>query len=87
MRRKLEREGCAFQEIKDEVRRAVAIEQLRRTQASVTTIAEQIGFQEPSAFHRAFKKWTGKARGVIGHGSRARRRCRRWMGTTGDRLG
>ena len=63
VRRKLEREGCAFQEIKDEVRRAVAIEQLRRTQASVTTIAEQIGFQEPSAFHRAFKKWTGESPG------------------------
>ena len=63
VRRKLEREGCSFQEIKDEVRRAVAIEQLRRTQASVTAIAEQIGFQEPSAFHRAFKKWTGESPG------------------------
>ncbi|RON08852.1 AraC family transcriptional regulator [Pseudomonas brassicacearum] len=63
VRRKLEREGCSFQEIKDEVRRGVAFEQLRQSQASITVIAEQIGFQEPSAFHRAFKKWTGESPG------------------------
>ncbi|WP_095083342.1 AraC family transcriptional regulator [Pseudomonas sp. Irchel s3h17] len=63
VRRRLEREGGSYQEIKDEVRRAVAIEQLRRTPASITAIAEQIGFQEPSAFHRAFKKWTGESPG------------------------
>ncbi|MBU6957170.1 AraC family transcriptional regulator [Pseudomonas sp. CVAP len=63
VRRKLEREGCSFQEIKDEVRRGVAFEQLRQSQSSITAIAEQIGFQEPSAFHRAFKKWTGESPG------------------------
>lgn len=63
VRRKLEREGCSFQQIKDEVRRAVAFEQLRQTRTSITRIAEQIGFQEPSAFHRAFKKWTGESPG------------------------
>lgn len=62
-RRKLEREGCSFQEIKDEVRRGLAFEQLRQTQVSITEIAEQTGFQEPSAFHRAFKKWTGESPG------------------------
>jgi len=30
---------------------------------SVAEIAEQAGFQEPSAFHRAFKKWTGQSPG------------------------
>ncbi|MGE8179554.1 AraC family transcriptional regulator [Pseudomonas fluorescens] len=63
VRRKLEREGCSFQEIKDEVRRGVAFEQLRQSPSSITAIAEQIGFQEPSAFHRAFKKWTGESPG------------------------
>ena len=62
-RRKLEREGCSYQEIKDEVRRAVAFEQLRESRASISDIAEQLGFQEPSAFHRAFKKWTGESPG------------------------
>ncbi|KJH74974.1 MULTISPECIES: AraC family transcriptional regulator [unclassified Pseudomonas] len=62
-RRKLEREGCSYQEIKDEVRRGVAFEQLRESRASIGDIAERLGFQEPSAFHRAFKKWTGESPG------------------------
>ena len=62
-RRQLEREGCSFQQIKDEVRRAMAFECLRGSELSVAEIAEQTGFQEPSAFHRAFKKWTGESPG------------------------
>lgn len=63
LRRKLGREGCSYQEIKDEVRRGVAFERLRQGQANISEIAEQLGFQEPSAFHRAFKKWTGESPG------------------------
>ncbi|MCU1724343.1 MULTISPECIES: AraC family transcriptional regulator [unclassified Pseudomonas] len=62
-RRQLEREGCSFQQIKDEVRQAMAFECLRDSDLSVAEIAEQTGFQEPSAFHRAFKKWTGESPG------------------------
>jgi len=62
-RRQLEREGRSYQQIKDEVRRATAFERLREGVMSVAEIAEQAGFQEPSAFHRAFKKWTGQSPG------------------------
>lgn len=62
-RRRLEREGCAFQGIKDEVRRGIAQQKLRETDMSVVEIAALVGFQEPSAFHRAFKKWTGESPG------------------------
>jgi AraC-like DNA-binding protein len=31
---------------------------------SLQQIAEQLGFSEPSAFHRAFKKWTGLTPGA-----------------------
>ncbi|MNT52444.1 DNA-binding transcriptional regulator AraC [compost metagenome] len=41
----------------------MAFEQLRQSDASISDIAEQLGFQEPSAFHRAFKKWTGESPG------------------------
>jgi AraC-like DNA-binding protein len=41
----------------------VAFERLRQSKASISDIAEQLGFQEPSAFHRAFKKWTGESPG------------------------
>lgn len=62
-RRQLEREGRSYQQIKDEVRRAMAFERLREGSLSIAEIAEQTGFQEPSAFHRAFKKWTGHSPG------------------------
>ena len=62
-RRQLEREGRSYQQIKDEVRRAMAFELLREGCLSIAEIAEQTGFQEPSAFHRAFKKWTGQSPG------------------------
>lgn len=62
-RRRLEREGCAFQGIKDDVRRGIAQQTLRETDMSVVDIAALVGFQEPSAFHRAFKKWTGESPG------------------------
>ncbi|MDF0732112.1 AraC family transcriptional regulator ligand-binding domain-containing protein [Pseudomonas entomophila] len=62
-RRQLEREGRSYQQIKDEVRRAMAFERLRDASLSIAEIAEQTGFQEPSAFHRAFKKWTGYSPG------------------------
>ncbi|MBC7210180.1 MAG: helix-turn-helix transcriptional regulator, partial [Pseudomonas sp.] len=62
-RRQLEREGRSYQQIKDEVRRAMAFELLREGHLSIAEIAEHTGFQEPSAFHRAFKKWTGQSPG------------------------
>ena len=49
---------------KDEVRRSLALELLCQTRASIGEIAAQCGFQEPSAFHRAFKKWTGVTPGA-----------------------
>ncbi|MCE1114588.1 MULTISPECIES: AraC family transcriptional regulator [Pseudomonas] len=63
LRRQLEREGRSYQQIKDEVRRAMAFELLREGCLSIAEVAEQTGFQEPSAFHRAFKKWTGQSPG------------------------
>lgn len=62
-RRQLQREGYSFQELKDEVRRAIAFECLRNTDLSIAAIAEQAGFREASAFHRAFKQWTGESPG------------------------
>jgi len=70
-RRRLDREGCAFQGIKDEVRRGIAQQKLRETEMSVVDIASLVGFQEPSAFHRAFKKWTGESPGSYRAGRKA----------------
>jgi AraC-like DNA-binding protein len=59
LRRRLEAEGASFQGIKDALRRDAAIHYLSSTQLSVADLSELLGFQEVSAFRRAFKAWTG----------------------------
>jgi AraC-like DNA-binding protein len=59
LRRRLRGEGQSFAAIKDELRDALARELLRDGKRSIIDIAETLGFSEPSAFHRAFRKWTG----------------------------
>ncbi|KAF1055085.1 MAG: putative HTH-type transcriptional regulator [Stenotrophomonas maltophilia] len=64
LRRRLRDEGPNFQELKDQLRRDLAIYHLGRDELSLQDIADQLGFSEPSAFHRAFKKWTGLTPGA-----------------------
>ncbi|BDD93744.1 AraC family transcriptional regulator [Pandoraea sp. NE5] len=57
--RRLSAEGTTFQAIKDELRRDLAIHRLTRSADAIAAIAYDIGFDDPSAFHRAFRHWTG----------------------------
>jgi AraC-like DNA-binding protein len=59
LRRRLLDEGQSYQSIKDQLRRDLAIHLLCHTRKSVADVAAELGFAEVSAFHRAFKKWTG----------------------------
>ena len=59
LRRRLEDEGSSYRELKDDLRRDMAIDLLCRTSLSVEAIAADLGYQEVSAFYRAFKHWTG----------------------------
>lgn len=59
LRRRMEAEGQSYQAIKDHLRRDMAINLLSDSTMSVMDIAAELGFAETSAFHRAFKKWTG----------------------------
>jgi AraC-like DNA-binding protein len=63
LRRRLEKEGTSYQRIKDNARRDMAISMLSRDGLTVSEVAEQVGFSDPSAFHRSFKKWTGLSPG------------------------
>ncbi len=62
-RRQLEREGFSYQALKHEVRKALAFDYLNDSSLSISEIAIRCGFQEPSAFHRAFRQWTGMSPG------------------------
>lgn len=57
--RRLEEENTAFQQVKDEVRRDIAIDRLTNSNAPISTIADELGFGDTSSFHRAFRTWTG----------------------------
>ena len=61
-------EDATQQRIKDDLRRDVAIDLLGEASLSVAEVAERVGFNEASAFHRAFKKWTGVSPGAYRRG-------------------
>lgn len=65
LRRRLRSEGQSFASIKDEMRNALAQSLLCETAFSVAEIANELGFTESSAFHRAFRKWTGTSPGAF----------------------
>lgn len=59
LRRKLQTEETSYQRLKDECRMEAAFHYLSCPELPNASIAERLGFDETSAFFRAFKKWTG----------------------------
>ncbi|MDP8993590.1 MAG: helix-turn-helix transcriptional regulator [Pseudomonadota bacterium] len=57
--RRLKTEGATFEQLLDRVRRRVAQRLLREEGLSVKEVAYRLGFSDPAAFSRAFKRWTG----------------------------
>ncbi|MGO4332083.1 AraC family transcriptional regulator [Cupriavidus sp. 2TAF22] len=64
LRRRLMEEGGTYQQLKDELRRDLAIEALSHSSRPLAEIAAELGFAEPGAFHRAFRRWTGSRPGA-----------------------
>jgi AraC-like DNA-binding protein len=60
LRRRLGAERTSLTSLLDEARLRVAQRELSRPDASIKVVAHQLGFSEPSAFHRAFKRWSGQ---------------------------
>lgn len=59
LQRKLHALGTSHQELLDEMRKDLALRYLREPGMAVCEVAYLLGFSESSAFHRAFKRWTG----------------------------
>lgn len=59
LRRRLQGENCTYQKFKDNLRRDAALNYLNRPELKISAVSALLGFDEPSAFHRSFKKWTG----------------------------
>lgn len=59
LRRKLESQETSFSELLGKVQCKYAKNLLKDSSVPVEVIAERLRFSEPSAFYRAFKRWTG----------------------------
>ncbi|MFD9332845.1 AraC family transcriptional regulator [Streptomyces sp. NPDC060028] len=64
LRRRLRQEGTSFQQLKDHVRRDAAIAGLAESGEPIAELAARLGFSEDTAFHRAFRRWTGTTPGA-----------------------
>jgi len=61
LHRQLREEGASLQQLKDEVRFAIATELLTRSRRPVKQIAVAAGFHNEKSFSRAFRSWSGKS--------------------------
>lgn len=59
LRRQLLEEGTSYQRLKDECKRATAVRYLASTDLTFVEVSQLLGFDEISAFYRAFRRWTG----------------------------
>ena len=60
LHRRLAEERCRFNDLLDEIRREFAKRYLARGTVTASEVAYLVGFQSPTAFFRAFKRWTGQ---------------------------
>lgn len=57
--RRLKAEGVTFEDVLEAKRRSLAVRYLGISRLSVKAAAYKLGFSDPAAFSRAFKRWTG----------------------------
>jgi AraC-like DNA-binding protein len=60
MRRRLRTENTSLSEIRDALLRDVSIASLVQGEETMAALSRRLGFSEPSAFTRAFSRWTGQ---------------------------
>jgi AraC-like DNA-binding protein len=59
--RSLKAEGVTFEQVLDGLRHRMALHYLAGRHVSVNETAYLVGFSDPAAFSRAFKRWTGRS--------------------------
>lgn len=64
--RRLKAEGVSYEAVLDDLRRRMALHYLDGRKVSVNEAGYLVGFSDPSAFSRAFKRWTGERPGRRG---------------------
>lgn len=57
LQRQLSSEGTGFRELVDETRKQLARDYIRETDTTLSEIAWLLGFANPAAFHKAYRRW------------------------------
>jgi AraC-like DNA-binding protein len=65
LQRRLEEEACTFSRLREETIREAALTMLVSEDSPVEEVAFRLGFSSRTAFHRAIRRWTGKAPGAL----------------------
>jgi AraC-like DNA-binding protein len=63
MQRKLREENVTYQQLADDVRKELALHYLQTSTHPLKEVSYMLGYNELSAFSRAFKRWTGHTPG------------------------
>ena len=63
LQRQLAAEGTGFQQLLDKTRQHLARDYLKETDSSLAEIAWLLGFANPPAFHKAYRRWYGTSPG------------------------
>ncbi|MEN7546322.1 AraC family transcriptional regulator ligand-binding domain-containing protein [Rapidithrix thailandica] len=63
LQRKLKNEGVSYQQLADKVRKSLSLYYLESGNYQIKEISYLLGYNELSAFTRAFKRWTGDTPG------------------------
>ncbi|HEX4446203.1 MAG TPA: helix-turn-helix domain-containing protein, partial [Polyangiaceae bacterium] len=59
LRRRLTEDGASYRAVLEDALATVATRMLGDSRRSIQETAHAMGFSDPTAFHRAFKRWTG----------------------------
>jgi AraC-like DNA-binding protein len=75
LQRRLQSEDTSFDHVLSELRRTLALRYLRDERIAIGEVGFLLGFRDVTAFHRAFKRWTGSTparyrRTARGHGGK-----------------
>ena len=65
LQRALRSDGTSYVKVVDELRKDLALSHLSTPGTSAGQVGFLLGFSEPSAFHRAFRRWTGQGPGAF----------------------
>lgn len=59
--RRLSSEGTSYENVVDDLRRSLALQYVREPGVSVSQIAWLLGYEGPTSFNHAFRRWTGSS--------------------------